>query len=194
VEPLDFAFGRRQRADSAGDCESVLRAGLRSYRFHKYLPDQKLAAWHLGWKWAPFKKFALQSLAMFAVMLPILWFASREPGTRTFYLSYFPLVLSGRDWAWLLASLVLYMACWEWFFRGWLLFSLAQGFGAPIAIVLQAVVFGLAHGNKPPLEMASSFVGGLILGIVAWREKSFVPAFLTHALVHVAWAIMILKS
>jgi len=28
---------------------------------------------------------------------------------------------------------------------------------------------------------------------VAWREKSFVPAFVAHALIHVTWAILILR-
>ncbi len=161
--------------------------------FHDYLPHQRLIAWRLGWKWRPLARLAGLGLAMWALMLPALWLASRDGGTQIFYRGYFPTVYDARSWAWLLGTLVVYMACWEWFFRGFLLFTLAQGVGAAAAIVLQAAMFGLAHAGKPPLEMASSFAGGLILGAVAWREKSFVPAFVAHALIHVTWAILILR-
>ena len=167
--------------------------GLRFYDYHKYLPDQKLAAWRYGWKWQPFARHLKISLLMFAVMLPILWWASRDEGTRAFYRAYFPTVSDAPSWAWLLFTVTVYMACWEWFFRGFLLFGLAQGTGAAIAIVGQAILFGWSHGGKPGLEMYSSFAGGLILGVVAWREKSFVPAFLTHAFIHIAWTLLILK-
>ncbi len=92
----------------------------------------------------------------------------------------------------MLSTLILYMFCWEWFFRGFALFGMAQGLGFIAAIALQAVIFGFAHMGKPPVEMWSAFVGGLVLGSLAWREKSFFPAFLIHALIHVSWAILVL--
>ncbi len=167
--------------------------GVRRQYFHPYLPNQRLISWRLGWKWSPLPRLIGLGALMWALMLPLLWFVSRDGGTQIFYRSYFPLVYDARSWAWLLGTLVLYMACWEWFFRGFLLFTLAQGVGAGVAILIQAMMFGLAHAGKPPLEMASSFAGGLILGAVAWREKSFVPAFVAHTLIHITWAILILR-
>ena len=75
-----------------------------------------------------------------------------------------------------------YFFLWEWFFRGFLLFGLRRGFGRH-AIWLQAIPFGLLHWGKPPLEMASAFPGGLLLGLLAWRAESFLPCFALH------WAI-----
>lgn len=155
--------------------------------------------WHLAFrnpqqfsvqKW---KRYALMALGMWALMLLPLWFAAQNPDARANYSTYLPPVETARDWAMLLVSLVVYMWCWEWFFRGFLLFGIAQGLGPVAAILLQAAIFGFTHTGKPPLEMASSFVGGAILGALCWREKSFVPAFLTHALIHVTWVLLILR-
>jgi membrane protease YdiL (CAAX protease family) len=68
---------------------------------------------------------------------------------------------------------------------------MAQGVGGVGAVLLQALLFGWAHHGKPPLEFYSSFAGGLVLGIIAWRQKSFAVAFYTHALVHIAWALLV---
>jgi membrane protease YdiL (CAAX protease family) len=72
-----------------------------------------------------------------------------------------------------------YFFFWEWFFRGFLLFGLRRGFGWH-ALWLQAIPFGLMHWGKPPLEMASAFPGGLLLGLLAWRAESFLPCFALH--------------
>ncbi len=164
--------------------------GLRSL---PWLSDARLNAWNYGNNWQ-FRRHAIIALLAFALMAIPMWFASRDPGTQAFYRQgYFPPINDTHALLWLLGTIVIYMACWEWFFRGFLLFGIAQGFGPIAAVGLQTIVFGLAHAGKPPLEMWSSFGGGLILGILCWREKSFVPAFFIHALIHVAWAIMVLN-
>ena len=76
------------------------------------------------------------------------------------------------------ASYGLYLFCWEFFFRGYLLFGLQKSLGSIAAVILQAVAFGLLHWGKP--EMIPSFAGGIILGILALRSKSFVPCFVLH--------------
>lgn len=158
----------------------------------EWLRDQKFNAWNYGWKWDTFRRQLLISLGFFIAMLPVLWFASRDAGTRTYYQGYFPPHETPVQWLWLLVTVTVYMFCWEWFFRGFLLFGVAQGLGPIVGIASQAIIFGLAHGGKPGPEMASSFAGGLLLGVVAWREKSFISAFLTHALIHIAWAFLVL--
>ncbi len=158
-----------------------------------WLSDHRLNAWNYGCNWQ-FRRHAKIALLAFAVLAIPMWFLSRDAGTQIFYRNaYFPPIHNTAALLWLLVTLIIYMACWEWFFRGFLLFGMAQGFGPIAAIGLQTVIFGLAHAGKPPVEMWSSFGGGLILGILCWREKSFVPAFFIHALIHVAWAVMILN-
>ena len=83
-----------------------------------------------------------------------------------------------------------YMFCWEFFFRGFLLFGFQKSrLGTWGAVILQAIPFTLLHWNpdpsasKPLAEVASALPGGLILGILALRTRSFVYGFLAH------WAI-----
>jgi membrane protease YdiL (CAAX protease family) len=163
----------------------------------EWLRDQKYNAWSYGWDFRAWRRHLKLALTMFIPMLLLmLVFAFLTPQgaqARFYYRSYFlPPVGDARSLLYLLGSLTVYMLCWEWFFRGFLLFGMAQGFGPIIAMLLQAVIFGAAHCGKPPAEMYSAFGGGLILGAVAWRERSFVPAFYTHALVHIAWIILVL--
>ena len=68
---------------------------------------------------------------------------------------------------------------WEFFFRGFLLFALYRTCG-PIALVLQAVPFAMAHIGKPELETLSCIFGGTAFGYVAWRTRSFLYPFLIH--------------
>jgi membrane protease YdiL (CAAX protease family) len=86
-----------------------------------------------------------------------------------------------------------YFFCWEWFFRGFLLFGLARGCGR-WAILLQAVPFGFFHWGKPAPEIAGSFIAGLILGELALRARSFLPCFALHWAVAVTLDVLVLSS
>ena len=68
---------------------------------------------------------------------------------------------------------------WEFFFRGFLLFALYRACG-PLALLLQAVPFTMAHFGKPELETLSCIFGGTAYGYVAWRTRSFIYPFLIH--------------
>ncbi|MGD8456539.1 MAG: CPBP family intramembrane metalloprotease [Anaerolineales bacterium] len=72
---------------------------------------------------------------------------------------------------------------WEFFFRGWILFGYARKFGDD-ALWLQAVPFALAHLGKPEIETLSTIFGGFVFGLVSWRSKSFIYAFLCHWFVY----------
>jgi len=154
------------------------------------LKNQALNAWNYGWKFSDWKKQLPFSLTLGAAMLPFLFLASRDPAVRGSYAQWFP---SGGGFTLLVncTLLAIYLFCWEWFFRGFLLFGMAQGFTWPIAIVVQAVVFGFAHAGKPQVEMMGAFAGGAVLGVIAWRQKSFFTAFLTHFWIHLAWVLLI---
>jgi membrane protease YdiL (CAAX protease family) len=68
---------------------------------------------------------------------------------------------------------------WEFLFRGFLLFALLPSCG-PLALVLQAVPFTIAHFGKPGLETLTCIFGGTAFGYVAWRTRSFLYPFLIH--------------
>ena len=83
-----------------------------------------------------------------------------------------------------------YMFCWEFFFRGFLLFGLQKSrSGSWGAVILQALPFTLLHWSPDPPppshwpKSLSALPGGLILGVLALRTRSFVYGFLAH------WAI-----
>lgn len=85
-----------------------------------------------------------------------------------------------------------YMFCWEFFFRGFLLFGLQKSWLRTWgAVIVQALLFMLLHwsivpdASKPFAEVLSAFPGGIILGVLALRTRSFVYGFLAH------WAISV---
>jgi membrane protease YdiL (CAAX protease family) len=77
------------------------------------------------------------------------------------------------------ASYGMYLFCWEFFFRGYLLLGLSRSIGWA-AVLVQAAAFGLLHYGKPGIEVIASFGAGVILGIIALNAKSFVPCFVLH--------------
>ncbi|MEB3290761.1 MAG: type II CAAX endopeptidase family protein [Leptolyngbya sp.] len=68
----------------------------------------------------------------------------------------------------------------EVLFRGWLLGELERGLSAKMALVLNSLVFAVAHFIKPPavmLQMLPQFLGLFLLGmILVWaRRAALVP-------------------
>jgi membrane protease YdiL (CAAX protease family) len=101
------------------------------------------------------------------VIAPLLWLIGRsDPAMRGYY-----------SWQ-MTPAMPLYtfldLVGWEFFFRGFILFSYEREFGAH-ALWLQAVPFALAHITKPEVETLST-----IFGWVAWRTRSFLYPFLIH--------------
>lgn len=67
----------------------------------------------------------------------------------------------------------------ELMFRGVIQTRLARAMPAWIAVVLQAVLFGVTHGT--PIQMAYGFLIGLALGFLRSRTGSILPGFAAHA-------------
>ncbi len=113
------------------------------------------------------------------VLVPVLIIASRIPVFQQYYPRYqwaktdvSALLLSIGGWG-------VYFFAWEFFFRGFLLNLLAPRYGA-FAIVVQTVPFVMMHFPKPELECFAALVAGLALGLMAYRGKSFMGAWLLH--------------
>ena len=73
-----------------------------------------------------------------------------------------------------------YWIGWEYLWRGFVLFGTAHTFGL-YAIFVQAMPFALLHFNKPLPEAVLSVVGGVALGALIWRCRSFWIAVPIHA-------------
>jgi len=107
------------------------------------------------------------------VMTPLVLALATLPDYRAYYApSYEP--LPG-----LLVTNTLDLATTEFFFRGFLMLTLARVVG-PIALIVALFPFTLTHLTKPESELLSTFAGGAIYGWVTWRTRSILWGALAH--------------
>jgi membrane protease YdiL (CAAX protease family) len=147
------------------------------------------------------------TVALFAGLFVLIVLAARLPAFQHYYPMFkwfrgfesaFPTASSNpfvvAPWLMLYAeaSYGMYLFCWEFFFRGFLLFGLQRSLGSVAAVILQAIAFGFLHWGKP--EMIPSFAGGVILGILALSARSFLPAFVLHWAASISLDIMVVLS
>ncbi|MCX6149074.1 MAG: CPBP family intramembrane metalloprotease [Ignavibacteriales bacterium] len=122
-----------------------------------------------------FKLSAIIILIMFIVV----WFVS---STKSFYITYPYLSEARESWTVFLIFeflLFIYIFSWEFIWRGYMLFGLESKFGY-YAIFIQMIPFVILHNGKPALETFSAIIGGVLLGILALRTRSFLYGVLIH--------------
>ncbi len=126
----------------------------------------RLGNWKLG------LPIALAGMAVMAIVIAYL-------STWADFRSYYITDVAGRPpWRLVLDTAVDMMA-WEFFCRGWLMYTLGRHFGAN-AVWLQVIPFALMHVYKPELEQVSTVIGGAFLGLLAWRTGSILYGWLLH--------------
>jgi membrane protease YdiL (CAAX protease family) len=125
------------------------------------------------------------------VMAVVAWLFWQLSDFRAYYVDYVAIRNPGGDWWRWVALSGLQMFSWEFLFRGFLLFALADLFG-PYAIWIQTVPFVMAHFGKPEWETYASIVGGALSGWIAYRVGSFYPSWLIHwaLAVGVGWLLL----
>jgi len=141
-------------------------------------PKLKVSETGLGlgdWRW-----WGKWTALLFALMLPVLFLAANRQEFRDFYPLWSGARKGGLGLLAFEASYAAYFFAWEYLYRGFLLQPLAKRLGS-LAIVIQALPFALTHFTKPEPEVWGAIIAGLALGALAWRGKSFWPAFLLHA-------------
>jgi len=82
------------------------------------------------------------------------------------------------------------LAASEFIYRGFLLFGLREKFQEG-SILLQMIPFALLHLGKPELETVSTLITGILFGYVAYRGKSYWPAFIIHLFINVFFVALI---
>jgi hypothetical protein len=110
------------------------------------------------------------------ISIPILFLSSRFSQVHRYYGKGF----SYHEFFTLTIPTLL---AWEYLLRGFLLFGLKERFGEA-SIVIQMVPFVLLHLGKPEIETLSCIITGLWFGWVAYRGKSFWPAFIIHVFIN----------
>jgi uncharacterized protein len=124
-------------------------------------------------------------LGLFALMVPVVWFAAERPEFQRTY----PFVKSAAtDLRTLLvweSAYVLQFFALESFFRGYLLFTAAAVL-PKAAVAVSAVPYTMIHFHKPFPECLGALFAGLLLGHLALRYRSFLGGVVLHALVAVS--------
>jgi membrane protease YdiL (CAAX protease family) len=155
--------------------------------FWYWLQSNNASFWGLttrGFHWQPY-------VMMLLIMLPLIAFASTQqdflhtyPKLKqvafTYGLSQHPIWYKlGFELSYGTDFLTI-----ELFFRGFLVFAFVRWLG-PDAILPMAAFYCSIHFGKPLFECISSFFGGLLLGIIAYRTQSILGGIVVH--LGIAW-------
>ena len=123
-------------------------------------------------------------LVICLVSAAVLYAASFSPSLQSYYqmekfnfLSYF------------LTSCVSLSAS-EYMYRGFLIFGLEEKFKEG-SILIQVIPFVLLHLGKPEMETLSTLLTGVLFGYVAYRGKSYWPAFIIHLFINIYFLALI---
>ena len=125
------------------------------------------------------------TVAGIAGMAVIIWIVGQQSDFRSYYTD----TIAGRPAGRLVIDTAVDIFAWEFFFRGWMLWSLGRRIGTD-AIWIQVIPFALMHVWKPEIEQLSTVIGGAFFGLLAWRTKSMVWGFLLHWFM-LTWVLMV---
>lgn len=122
-------------------------------------------------------------LGMFLFMLPFIYMASLQPEFRNLY----PFVPEAKKslnvyFTWELAY-VLQFFCLEFFFRGYLLYTLERHMNKFVAIAVMVVPYTMIHFHKPYPETFGAIIAGSVLGYLSLRYRSWLGGAILHSLV-----------
>jgi hypothetical protein len=132
-----------------------------------------------GLQFGDYKTGLKFSLVFLFVMIILIWFVSATPA---FAEKYPHLSDAKSNWNILLfyeLGMLIYMFAWEFIWRGFMLFGLEKKFGY-YSVLFQMIPFVILHNGKPFLETFGAIFGGIALGILALRTRSFYYCVITH--------------
>jgi hypothetical protein len=119
-----------------------------------------------------------------ALYLPLVavgtWVLSDGAAFQRQYPHYTPATQNWNTFLIYEALFLFYWVGWEYLWRGFVLFGTAPTLGL-YAIFVQALPFAALHVTKPWPEALLSIVGGVFLGALVWRCRSFWIAVPIHA-------------
>jgi hypothetical protein len=152
-----------------------------------WLQKSQASFWGLTTKNFTWQPYAL----MLLVMVPLIAFAS----TQADFLHTYPKLkqvafvenMTGHPWWYKAGYEISYgidFLTIELFFRGFLVFAFVRFVGAD-AVLPMAVFYCSIHFGKPLFECISSFFGGMLLGIIAYRTQSILGGIMVH--LGIAW-------
>ena len=129
-----------------------------------------------GFRLGDYKIWLYYIVLTIAIGIPVLLIGSRFASVQKYYIKSF-------NYYDFFTSSVVILFAWEYLLRGFLLFGLRKQFGEA-SIIIQMVPFVLLHLGKPEAETLSCILTGLWFGWIAYRGKSFWPAFIIHVFIN----------
>ncbi len=123
---------------------------------------------------------------LYVGMLPFLLLLTKSSAVRRHY-SMSSTITSSDFWTdqlWTIGTLL----SWEFVCRGYLMLSFEKRIGAA-ALAVQLVPFVLLHIAKPLSEVLVAVPFGIVAGLLALRERSFLPGAVLHSALAVTFAM-----
>lgn len=130
-------------------------------------------------KLKPFAMIVIASCGLYYLALLIVAvIAVVSPSTMYEYSEMMDTALGGSEMLAMLAAVILAPVNEECIMRGLILRNLQRFFSAPVVIIIQAVMFGIFHGNW--VQGLYVLPVGAALGYVAIRSRSVIPCIFMH--------------
>ena len=129
-----------------------------------------------GLRLGDYKLWSFYVVITVVIAIPVLYIGSLFSSVSEYYTKSF-------DFYSFFIRMVPLLLVWEFILRGFILFGLKERF-KEASIIIQMVPFVLLHIGKPEVEMLMCIPMGLWFGYIAYRGKSFWPAFVTHAFIN----------
>jgi membrane protease YdiL (CAAX protease family) len=144
----------------------------------RFSPDDRVPT--VGWGLGDWRIGVSACAIFYGVMLVLLAFVANTPDFQAHY----PLCSeANHTTAHFLVYEMFYAGffiSWEYFFRGFMTFGLEKTLGF-WTVFAQMLPFVVMHFDKPSLEAMSSVFGGIALGYLALRTRSFWYGAFIHA-------------
>lgn len=137
---------------------------------------------NFGLQWGDWRMGLLATVIFFILISGLMLYPSSQTSEMQ---EFYPFDKAAGETLWSFIRLeflrgALFYTAWEFFFRGFLLFSLRKYLGDWIAICIQIIPSCLWHIGMPAGEIFASILGGFLFGIMAVRTRSIVWPFLLH--------------
>jgi membrane protease YdiL (CAAX protease family) len=161
-------------------------------------------SWRRAWEALGFRKFEVGPALAWVILLFVAVIGVNflyQYAIVAFHLKLVPndqrILAQGKfapitTYATLLGSVLFAPFCEEVFFRGFTFMGLLRGMSLPVAVVLSALIFAVAHGD--PGSFVVLFIIGLALAFLRWHTRSIWPCICLHLLNNLIGALSIFLS
>jgi hypothetical protein len=162
----------------------LVHYGLLPYLCIRLVLKDRVSSFGVRMVWEP--KVWLLYLGLVALVLPLAYLASGNSAFLRTYPKYAGAGDSlGQFFAWEVAYAFQFVML-EFFFRGFLCFSLARSIGS-LAVFVMVVPYAMIHLNKPLAECLGAILTGVALGTLALRTGSIFGGVAVHCVI--AWGM-----